>query len=71
VRLEEARAPVVHEVALVDRLEAEPVLLAAERRKDRLELTFAVRPERLAPDLALRGGLLSDRVPDTRRQRRQ
>ena len=68
---EEARPPVVDEVALVDRLEAERVLLASECREDGLVLALAVGPEGLSPDLALGRGLLSDRGPDARRQRRQ
>jgi hypothetical protein len=71
VRLEEARPAVVDEVALVDRLDAERVSRAGKRREDRLVLALVVGPQRVAPDLALGRGLLSDRGPDARRQRRQ
>ena len=51
-RREEPRRAVVHEVALVDRLEAERVPLLAERREDRLVL--GVRPaQRVAPERRL------------------
>ena len=52
-RGEQARRPVVDEVALVDRLEPEREPLVAERREDRLELARSARsaslPERAPP----------------------
>jgi hypothetical protein len=62
-RREQARAAVVEEVALVDRLEAERVPLVGERREDRLQLPFALGPESLGPERALARGLAGDRLP--------
>jgi hypothetical protein len=61
-RLEQARATVVQQVALVDRLEAECVPLLGERREDRLSLGLTAK--RLTPEPALLRGLRDDRVPD-------
>jgi hypothetical protein len=61
-RREEPRAPVMEQVALVDRLEPERVALLAQRREDRLSLRLV--GQRLVPEPALARGLLDDRVPD-------
>ena len=63
--LEQARAPVVEQVALVDRLEAERVSLLGQRREDRLALRLLA--ERLTPQATLVRGLASDRVPEVGR----
>jgi hypothetical protein len=63
-RREQARAAVVEQVALVDRLQPERVPLLGQGREDRLGLALAVRPKRLRPELALGGRLLRDRPPD-------
>jgi hypothetical protein len=62
-RREQARAAVVEEVALVDRLEAERVPLVGERREDGLQLALVLGPEGLGPERALARGLPGDRVP--------
>jgi hypothetical protein len=64
-RLEQARVPVVQQVALVDRLQAECVALFGERREDRLALGLFA--ERLAPQPALLRGLAGDRLPEVER----
>jgi hypothetical protein len=64
-RREEPRAPVVEQVALVDRLEPERVALLAQRREDRLPLRLD--GQRLVPEPALLRGLLDDRVPEVER----
>jgi hypothetical protein len=61
---EQARAAVVEQIALVDRLQPERVPLLTERREDRLGLGLAVRPKRVRPELALGGRLLRDRLPE-------
>jgi len=61
-RREEPRAPVMEQVALVDRLEPERVALLAQRREDRLSLRLV--GQRLVPEPTLARGLLDDRVPD-------
>ena len=58
---------VVEEVALIDRLQAERVALLAERREDRLELTFLLGPQRGLPEPALMRGLEGDGLPEARR----
>jgi hypothetical protein len=63
-RREQARAAVVEQVALVDRLQPERVPLLGQRREDRLGLALAVGPKRLRPELALGGRLLRDRPPE-------
>ena len=65
-RGEQARPAVVHEVALVDRLEPEREAFLAELREDRLELALHVRAQRLGPERALRGRLLGDAGPERR-----
>jgi len=62
-RREQARSPVVQQVALVDRLEPERIPLLAERREDRLQLAVGFRPQRFGPEPALPGGFLRDRLP--------
>jgi hypothetical protein len=64
---EQARAPVVEEVALVDRLEPERVPLLGEQREDRLVLALAVGAQRVRPEPALRRRGLRDRLPDVQR----
>ena len=55
-RGEEARATVVEEVALVDRLDPErEAAILDERREDRIDLPLARRPECGVPERALRG----------------
>jgi hypothetical protein len=66
-RGEQPRPAVVQEVALVDRLQAERVMLLAERREDRLELPLLPRPQRGLPEPALMRGLEGDRLPEGRR----
>jgi hypothetical protein len=63
-RIEEARAAVMEQVALVDRLEAEGVPLLAERREDRAVLARGRGAQRLGPERALERGLVRDRLPD-------
>jgi hypothetical protein len=65
--IEQPWAPVVGEVALVDRLQAERVPLLAERREDGLGLALDRRLQRLAPETALALGLERDPVPDLNR----
>jgi hypothetical protein len=60
---EQPRLSVVEEVPLVDRLQAERVALLAEWRKDRLELTFLLGPQRRLPEPALPPGLQGDGFP--------
>src|ERR1700686_2703974 len=60
-RLEQARPPVVQQVALVDRLEPEREPLLAERREDGRLLALARGPQRRSPEPALAPGLPSDR----------
>jgi len=59
---EQPRAPVMEQVALVDRLEPERVALFAQGREDRLALRLV--GQRLVPEPALARGLLDDRVPE-------
>jgi hypothetical protein len=61
---EEPWPPVVQEVALVDRLEAQRVALLGEQREDRLMLALALGPQRVRPERALRRRCLRDRRPD-------
>jgi hypothetical protein len=61
---EEPRCPVVEQVPLVDRLQAERVELLGERREDRLVLPFVLRAEGVAPEPALGRRLLRDRPPE-------
>jgi hypothetical protein len=63
-RREQARAAVVEQVALVDRLQPERVPLLAERREDRLGLALAGRAQGVRPERALGGRLLRDRPPE-------
>jgi len=63
-RGEQPRLPVVEEVALVDRLEAEGVALLAERREDRFELARVLRSQRRLPEPALPSRLEGDRLPE-------
>jgi hypothetical protein len=64
---EQPRVPVVEEITLVDRLQAERVALLAERREDRLELALLLGPQRRLPQPALMRGLEGDRLPEARR----
>jgi hypothetical protein len=64
---EQPRPPVVREVALVDRLQAQRVALLGERREDRLVLALGFRAQRVRPERALRRRCLRDRGPDVRR----
>jgi hypothetical protein len=63
-RREEPRPAVVEQVALVDRLEPEPVALLPERREDRFELALRGRAQRLLPEAALAPRLVRDRLPE-------
>jgi hypothetical protein len=63
-RREQARAAVVEEVALVDRLQPERVPLLAERREDRLGLALAGGAQGVSPERALGRRLLRDRLPE-------
>jgi hypothetical protein len=63
-RREQARAAVVEQVALVDRLQPERVPLLAERREDRLGLALGCGAQSLRPERALGGRLLRDRLPE-------
>jgi hypothetical protein len=62
-RGEQPRAAVVEQIALVDRLQAEPVGLFGERGEDRVELSLELGKERLCPEAALPGRLVGDRLP--------
>src|SRR6185436_5771942 len=64
--LEEARPPVVHEVALVDRLESERVALVAEHRENGLVL--GLRAHGVVPEWALTLRLECDRLPEINRR---
>ena len=64
---EQPRRPVVEQVALVDRLQAEGVALLGERREDRLLLAFAGRAQCVLPEGAFACRLPSDRLPEARR----
>ena len=66
-RREQARAAVVEQVALVDRLQPERVAFFGQRREDGLRLTLAVGPQRLRPDRALGGRRFGDRLPNVDR----
>jgi len=66
-RREQPRRPVVEQVALVDRLEAEGVALLGERGEDCVVLALEAGPERLRPERALVARLGRDRVPDAGR----
>jgi len=66
-RREQARAAVVQQVALVDRLQPERVPLLAERREDRLGLALAGGAQGVSPKRALGGRLLRDRPPEVQR----
>src|SRR4051812_43113562 len=55
-RLEEPRPAIVEQVALVDRLEAEPVLLHGQHGEDGLALLQLGWPERRLPERALARG---------------
>ena len=61
---EKPRLPVVQEVALVDRLEAEGEALLAERREDGIQLALVLRTERRLPEPALPSRLEGDRLPE-------
>jgi hypothetical protein len=61
---EEPGLPVVQEVALVDRLDAEREPLVRERRKDRDFLALAFGTKRGGPERALVRGLERDGLPD-------
>ena len=63
---EESRRPVVQQVALVNRLEAERVPLLGQRREDGLLLTLGFRAQRVAPERALACRLRCDGLPETR-----
>lgn len=62
--VEEARAAVVEQVALVDRLDAEREALLAERREDGQGLAPPSREKRPSPERALPGRLLRDRLEE-------
>ncbi len=64
---EQAGTPVMEQVALVDRLEAERVPLVGERREDGLRLELVLRPQGIGPEPALRRGRLRDGLPDVER----
>jgi hypothetical protein len=64
-RLEQPRPPVVEQVALVDRLEAEPVPFLGQRREDRLPP--GSRAQGLLPEAALLRRLARDCLPKIRR----
>jgi hypothetical protein len=61
---EEPGCPVMQEVALVDRLDAERKPFVGKRREDRQLLALVFRAERGGPERALVGGLERDRLPD-------
>ena len=64
---EQPRAPVVEEVALVDRLEPEGVAILSEAGEDRVAFALVLGPKRGLPEPALTRGLEGDRLPETRR----
>jgi hypothetical protein len=61
---EEPRRPVVQEVALVDRLQAQRVALVGERREDRLLLALPGRAQGVFPEGTLACRLSRDRLPE-------
>ena len=61
---EQPRAPIVQQVALVDRLQPQCVALSGQRGEDRLALPFLLRPKSLGPEPALTRRLLRDRLPE-------
>jgi hypothetical protein len=63
-RREQASAPVVEQIALVDRLDAEREALIRQRREDRKLLLFRLRPKRCAPERAFSLRLLGDGLPE-------
>jgi hypothetical protein len=65
-RRKQASAPVVEEIALVDRLDAEREALVRERREDRNLLPFRLRPKCCAPERTLPLRLPGDRLPEGR-----
>lgn len=66
-RRKQASAPVVEEIALVDRFDAEREPLVRERREDRNLLPFRLRPKCCAPERTLPLRLPGDRLPEGRR----
>jgi hypothetical protein len=63
-RRKEASAPVVEQIALVDRLDAECEALIGERREDRKLLPLRVRPKCCAPERTLPLRLAGDGLPE-------
>jgi hypothetical protein len=63
-RCEQASPPVVEEIALVDRLNAEREALVREGREDRKLLPFRLRPTCCTPERTLPLRLPGDRVPE-------
>src|SRR5918994_4759033 len=68
---EQACAPVMEKIALVDRLDAEREALVRKRREDRQLLTLCFRSERRTPDRALPLRLAGDGLPEGRRVQSQ
>src|SRR5262249_10131165 len=68
-RREQARAAVVQEVPLVDRLQPERETLPSERREDRLALALTGQTQRLAPEWALPLRLARDPLPEVSARR--
>ena len=63
-RRKQASPPVVEEIALVDRLNAEREALVREGREDRKLLPFRLRPTCCTPERTLPLRLPGDRVPE-------
>jgi hypothetical protein len=61
-RVEETGPPVMAEVTLVDRLDAECEAFVAKGREDRLALR--VRPRDVRPQRRLAAGLVDDQIPE-------
>src|SRR5580765_3216171 len=71
LRSKESRAPVVQEVALVDRLDTEREALLAEEGEDRLPLLLVARAEREGPEGTLLPRIRGNRLPEISRRNRQ
>jgi hypothetical protein len=65
-RRKQASAPVVEEIALVDRLDAEREALVREGRENRKLLPFRLRPNSCAPERTLPLRLPGDGLPERR-----
>jgi hypothetical protein len=67
-RTEQPSTPVVEQIALVDRLDAEREALIGQRGEDRDLLPFRLRPECCAPERTLPLRLPGDGLPERARR---